>query len=110
MYNAVVAMYSDPQAKILLNEFETDFFLCPIGLKQGACESPILFSIYVNSLAQEIKASNIGVKICTDLNCDCSNMTQSCTPEIISILLYCEFVMTSYLLQKMKKIYRILFL
>ena len=30
-YNAIAAMYSNPKAKVLLNEYETDFFDCPVG-------------------------------------------------------------------------------
>ena len=49
------------QAKIILNEFKTELFGCLVGLKQGSCESPGLFAIYINSLDEEIKKSNIGV-------------------------------------------------
>lgn len=51
------------QAKIILNEFKTELFGCLVGLKQGSCESSGLFAIYINSLDEEIKKSNIGVKI-----------------------------------------------
>ena len=42
-YNALTAMYSNPKSKIILNEYETDFFDCPIGVKQGNNISATLF-------------------------------------------------------------------
>ena len=47
----------------MLNEFETDYFDCPIGVKQGDCLSPTLFAIFINDLAEEIKASNVGLNL-----------------------------------------------
>jgi hypothetical protein len=34
-YNAILSMYSNPKSRVILNEFETEFFDCPIGVKQG---------------------------------------------------------------------------
>ena len=34
-YNAIISMYSNPKSSVILNEFETEFFDCPIGVKQG---------------------------------------------------------------------------
>ena len=89
-YNAISSMYSDPRAKIILNEFETDFFGCPVGLKQGACESPILFAIFVNSLAEEIKKSNIGVRLSEEEQGHLHPPDEDEEEEIVSILLYCD--------------------
>ena len=61
MYNAISSMYSNPRARVILNEYETEYFDCPVGVKQGDCLSPTLFSIFINDLATEIKESNIGV-------------------------------------------------
>ena len=44
-----------------MNEYETQYFDCPVGVKQGDCLSPTLFAIFINDLATEIKDSNIGV-------------------------------------------------
>ena len=62
-YNAISAMYSNPRSKVLLNEYETDFFDCPIGVKQGDNISATLFSIFINDLAEEIKATGIGLDL-----------------------------------------------
>ena len=44
-----------------MNEYETEYFDCPVGVKQGDCLSPTLFAIFINDLATELKNSNIGV-------------------------------------------------
>ena len=62
-YQAISSMYSNPKSRIMLNEFETDYFDCPIGVKQGDCLSPTLFAIFINDLAEEIKASNVGLNL-----------------------------------------------
>ena len=76
IYNAISSMYSNPKSRIILNDYETDYFNCPIGVKQGDCLSPTLFAIFINDLASEIKATNIGVNIDNDL--------------MINILLYAD--------------------
>ena len=63
MYNAISSLYSNPKSRVILQDHSTDYFDCPMGVKQGDCLSPTLFSIYVNDLANEIKNSQIGVKI-----------------------------------------------
>ena len=68
MYNAISALYSNPRSRIILNDHETDYFDCPIGVKQGDCLSPTLFSIFINDLAIEIKESNIGINLNVDVD------------------------------------------
>ena len=63
MYKVISAMYVCPRARVILQNNCTEYFDCPMGVKQGDCLSPTLFSIYVNDLANEIKNSQIGVKI-----------------------------------------------
>ena len=55
MYKAISSLYSNPKSRVLLNDYETDYFDCPIGVKQGDCLSPTLFAIFINDLANEIK-------------------------------------------------------
>ena len=66
MYQAIAALYSNPQSRVILEGMETDYFECPVGVKQGDCLSPSLFAIYINDLAEEIKAAGIGLKLHTE--------------------------------------------
>jgi hypothetical protein len=87
-YNAISAMYSNPRSKILLNEYETDFFDCPIGVKQGDNISATLFSIFINDLAEEIKETKIGIHLNENvLNDSCKD---SYNDLFLNILLYAD--------------------
>ena len=61
MYKAISSLYSNPRSRVILNEHETAYFECPVGVKQGYCLSPTLFAIFINDLATTLKNSNIGV-------------------------------------------------
>ena len=87
-YNAISAMYSNPRSKILLNEYETDFFDCPIGVKQGDNISSTLFSIFINDLAEEIKATKIGINLAENVLDDSFN--DSYKDLFLNILLYAD--------------------
>ena len=63
MYNAIVSLYSNPKSRVILNDIATEYFSCPVGVKQGDCLSPTLFAIYINDLATEIKAAGLGIKV-----------------------------------------------
>ena len=76
MYCAISSLYNNPKSRIILNVYETNYFDCPIGLKQGDCLSPTLFAIFINDLALEIKESKIGLNI--DGN------------QLVNILLYAD--------------------
>ena len=67
MYQAIANLYSNPRSRVVLNYHETEYFECPIGVKQGDCLSPTLFAIFINDLASEIKNSNIGININIDI-------------------------------------------
>ena len=61
IYRAISSLYSNPQSRVILNDNETSYFDCPVGVKQGDCLSPTLFAIFINDLAVEVKNTNIGV-------------------------------------------------
>ena len=82
IYNAISSLYSNPRSRVILNDYETEYFDCPIGVKQGDCLSPTLFAIFINDLASEIKDSNIGL----DLNIEGGPNID----YIFSILLYAD--------------------
>lgn len=54
MLRMIRAMYATVEARVLSNEGYTDYFECLQGLKQGCVMSPMLFSLLINELANEI--------------------------------------------------------
>ena len=100
MYNAISSLYSNPRSRVHLQGYYTDYFGCPVGVKQGDCLSPTLFSIYINDLASQIKETGIGVGLTLE--------GESGFPESI-ILIYCYMQMTLFYFLRMKQICRISF-
>ena len=84
MYNAISSLYSNPKSRVILQDYSTDYFDCPVGVKQGDCLSPTLFAIFINDLASEIKSSGVGV----NLNIDDAEGNIEAT--LINILLYAD--------------------
>lgn len=54
------SIYVSVQSCVRANGSFTNFFECPVGLKQGCLLSPILFSLFINKLTD--KLSNSGIK------------------------------------------------
>ena len=71
-------------SRVILQDYETDYFDCPIGVKQGDCLSPTLFAIFINDLANEIKETGIGVPLNIDPNETIAEST------LVNILLYAD--------------------
>ena len=53
--NMLKSMYDSVQACVRWNSRLSSFFECPVGTKQGAKESPILFSLYINHVAKFVR-------------------------------------------------------
>ena len=51
-------MYKSLISYVRVNNHNTEFFICPFGLKQGCILSPGLFSLFINEIAVEL--SNVG--------------------------------------------------
>ena len=61
------SMYEQVLACVRLKGTLSDYFNCPAGLKQGCIASPLLFSFFINDLANEINNSDIkGVQLFPD--------------------------------------------
>ena len=52
---AIVAMYQSVFSCVRLEDRTTDFFECPVGLRQGCILSPEFFSLFINELASSIE-------------------------------------------------------
>ena len=65
MYKAIKSMYTNTKGAIKLNSFQTEWFDCASGMRQGDVLSTTLFNIYINDLAKEIKNLNLGIPIDT---------------------------------------------
>ena len=87
-YSAISAMFNNPKSRIQLNEYSTDYFDCPIGVKQGDCISATLFAIFINDLAQEIKDSNIVINLNDNLDENVSDASEDLLHA--NILLYAD--------------------
>ena len=54
-WRVVKNLYSEVGSCVRLEEEKTDWFGLEIGLRQGCILSPILFSIFIDGLAEEVK-------------------------------------------------------
>ena len=62
-YDAICAMYNNPVSRVILRNYETAYFDCPQGVKQGDTISATLFAVYINDLAHEIRNTGIGLEL-----------------------------------------------
>lgn len=57
------SVYESVESCVSVNDHRTRFFDVDVGLRQGCLMSPILFALYINGLAEEVKKANIGARI-----------------------------------------------
>jgi len=50
------AMYANVKSCVRWNHLTSDFFTCPVGVKQGAKESTSIFLMYINTVADYVRA------------------------------------------------------
>lgn len=65
MYRALCSLYSACESTVRLpgDAGYTEFFSIETGVRQGCILSPLLYSIFINELAVELKASGLGATI-----------------------------------------------
>ena len=63
MYFTLKSMYSNTMSSVNINGNLTEWFYTMNGCRQGDVTSPTAFSILINDLLKELKASNMGVTV-----------------------------------------------
>ena len=63
IFDLIQAIYSDLKCKVKVGDTCSDSFPVDVGLRQGCVLSPILFSVYVNDLMEELRRENVGIKV-----------------------------------------------
>jgi hypothetical protein len=66
MYNTIKALYTDTCSQVQVNEHFTPWFPTVSGVRQGDNLSPTLFALFLNDLAQALKAQGHGVSLGTE--------------------------------------------
>ena len=59
MFNIIKSIYTVVKARVKYCNTLSDEYECTLGLRQGECLSPFLFSMYLNDLEQDFLNSNI---------------------------------------------------
>ena len=72
---ALKSLYGNVECCVKINGVRTGWIQVKVGLKQGCLISPMLFSLYINDLAQNIKQECEGIqkgdhKICLLMHAD----------------------------------------
>ena len=63
MWRVVKGMYQTVESAVLVGEESTEWFELQAGVRQGCVMSPVLFSLFINGLARELKKRGQGVDI-----------------------------------------------
>lgn len=61
--NAIKSLYNATQGAVKLGHYITDISPVKYGVKQGCKMSPTLYSVYINDLADVIRALHAGVEL-----------------------------------------------
>ena len=63
IWRIIRSLYENTESCVLIGEEKTNYFDVDVGVRQGCILSPTLFSIYINSMAEEINQSGIGIEV-----------------------------------------------
>ena len=69
------AVYADVSCEVKVGEERSKPFRVACGLRQGCSLSPLLFSLYINSLVAKLKEAEVGV---------------NCRKKLVLMLLYAD--------------------
>ena len=61
MWRVIKNYYRKVQSAVRLDEGNTEWFDVDVGVRQGCVISPVLFDVFVDRLAREVRVLNLGV-------------------------------------------------
>ena len=59
----ITDIYSAVECAVVVNGEQSEWFASLVGLRQGCVLSPILFAIFIDSMARNIRERNLGVEV-----------------------------------------------
>jgi hypothetical protein len=86
MWRVIYNLYETTQSAVLIGRSLTDWFDINVGVRQGDVLSPILFSLFINGIADDIKKRGLGIKLVARIG---DSWIDVATAEI-GILLYAD--------------------
>ena len=63
LYFAIKNLYLNTESCVQINDMFTEWFEIESGVRQGNSLSPTLFALFINDLAKELNALNLGITI-----------------------------------------------
>jgi hypothetical protein len=75
MWRVLKCLYADVESSVLVNGRMTGWFSVGVGVRQGCVLSPILFAIFIDGVAEELRELGIGVPV---------------EGEVLSLLMYAD--------------------
>ena len=99
MINIIRSMYNCIKTKVFTGGIISDVFYSTLGVRQGECLSPFLFSMYINDMESYLASPNAGITIghirlllllYADDVVIFANSPQELQTEMHKLFLYCE--------------------
>ena len=94
MLNMIIALYNNVTSCVKLKNSITDEFPCEVGLRQGDCLSPILFSLYINDLPGKLSRTkhmtDIDILLYADDLAMLANSREELQDKLNLLHLYCK--------------------
>jgi hypothetical protein len=63
MWRMVKKMYEKVESCVLVNGKQSEWFDVEVGVRQGCVLSPILFSLFIDGIAKELKKNGFGIQL-----------------------------------------------
>ena len=77
LFRAIEATYHNVQATIQVGNDTSDAYNIEQGVREGSVLSPVLYSVFINDLLEELQATGEGVAIAEDPTCRVAAQVQT---------------------------------